>query len=170
MNRLHKAYQSGKLQPCLLSYYLWSTTALREHLRDGLQDEDYKPPQLRLFTRLAKFPHHIDLSNDRGFARFAQFYPHMNYQHSPAFLNKRPQFYFEEMAIDTEIKKLRYTPEVVFARIQTMKILQGKLRYSDLSTCDYILSWACARANQMQPLVNPPNWEFYLSTLPQQHA
>ena len=56
---------------------------------------------------------------DRGFAGTARYYPNLNVQISPSFLQGRKQFKVGEVTGDYEICKRRYSCEVLFARVNS---------------------------------------------------
>ena len=73
--------------------------------------------------------------SDRGFAGGAILYPNINGHLTPAFVGGRPQFEVEEVHSDKDLKKLRYTSEVFFARVTNTTILPySALQFSALQS------------------------------------
>ena len=67
--------------------------------------------------RLQKIPRGHAILADRGFYGTSHYHPNYNAQLTPSFLAGRDRFTAEEVQADYEICKLRYTCEVVFARV-----------------------------------------------------
>jgi hypothetical protein len=159
---LHKLFENKELPPCMLSYNLKKTVEARRKLREGL--ENPTPPgsvQYRLPVRLARFAPNTALLTDRGYTKFAHLYPNLNAHITPTFLEGRAQFDYEDMQRDVPIKKLRYTSEVVFSRMQQTKLLQGTIKFNDYVVFDSVISYAAGLSNLTMPLREPRDWKNY---------
>ena len=89
---------------------------------------------------------------DRGFAGTARYYPNVNVQITPSFLQGRKQFDAGEVTGDYEICKRRYSCEVVFARVTAETSLVDVVHHEFFSIVTYCADWAHAHANLYQPL------------------
>ena len=102
--------------------------------------------------RLLKCPSGWDMLVDRGFAGTATYYPNLNQQRSPSFLDGRVAFSADEVKADYEICKLRYTCEVAFARVTNEAALRDVIPYDYFPHLDYMNHWAHGAANLLKPL------------------
>jgi len=102
--------------------------------------------------RLEKCPYGMTMLSDRGFAGTARLYPNFNAQLTPKFLMKRLQFSAAEVSDDRRICKLRYTCEVIFARVVEEAGLRDVINYNFWSILDAMNDWAHAGANLHAPL------------------
>ena len=89
---------------------------------------------------------------DRGFAGTARYYPNVNVQITPSFLQERKQFEAGEVTGDYEICKRRYSCEVVFARVTVETSLVDVVSKEFFPIAQYCADWAHAHANLYQPL------------------
>ena len=151
-NRLHAMYESGQLKKCHFSFYLHFMADTRAKLLEGLLGNDPIGERLRLPTRLLKIPPDALVLSDRGFAEDAILYPNINGHLTPAFVGGRPQFEVEEVHGDKDLKKLRYTSEVFFARVTNTTILKDSVPYNRLHLLEDALNWANGAANLYKPL------------------
>jgi len=103
--------------------------------------------------RFKNFPAGWDMLADRGFAGTERSYPNMNRQRTPNFLKKRKQFAEGEVMIDMVLCKLRYTCEVGFARVTSMKSLKDRISFWFFNDLDSINHWGHAMVNLMKPLI-----------------
>ena len=162
--RLHD--QSGNLRSCLLSEYLKITETLRNDMLHVLRGQPLKGlngeklstaekkkrlKELRLPTRLGKFPPGWAILADRGFANDATRYPNMNVQMTPSFLSGRNQFTLSELSSDMVKCKLRYKSETNFARVTDENLLTDVIPFSALPFVNDCISWGHAHANLCQP-------------------
>ena len=100
-----------------------------------------------------KLPAGWSLLADRGFWKTARFYPKCNPQLTPKFLKRRLQFTEEEVCIDMVLCKLRYTCEVGFARVTTIKGLRDRIAFPFFVDVDAMNHWGHAMVNLMKPLI-----------------
>jgi len=103
--------------------------------------------------RLAKIPVGWSCLADRGFAGTARYYPHCIQQLTPKFKAGRLQFSVSEIKVDMDICKLRYTCEVAFARVTTIKGLKDRIPYWFFNDMDDMNHWGHAQVNLMRPLI-----------------
>jgi len=103
--------------------------------------------------RLAKIPPVWMCLADRGFAGTARYYPNVNQQLTPKFKAGRRQFTVSEVKVDMDICKLRYTCEVAFSRVTTIKALRDRIGYWYFNDLDDMNHWGHARVNLMKPLI-----------------
>jgi len=173
--RLHEAYSSGALRPCLLSYYLDFFAADRrrilQHLGSPLMDGamDGAPPAAgelpRLWPRLAKYPKGSELSGDKGFYRDSGALPNQNTIHTPIRLEGRDRYSRGEIQHGRRCKKNRYTSETVFSRVTDVSILLDTVPRERMRHLNDACNWAHGRANIQQPLLKPLNWDEYIASL-----
>ena len=97
--------------------------------------------------RLKKCPPNWSMLSDRGFARTAHYYPNVNAQLTPSFLEGRDRFTAQEVQSDYETCKLRYTCEVAFSRVTSEACLRDVIPYDFFSSLNAICHWAHAHAN-----------------------
>ena len=103
--------------------------------------------------RLSKIPKgHVVLA-DRGFYGTSHYYPNYNAQLTPSFLAGRDRFSSEEVKADYEICKLRYTCEVVFARVTRESALKDVVPYHFFRHMEDMNHWAHAQSNFCKPLL-----------------
>ena len=176
--RLHLAYSSGHLRPCLLSYYLdFFTTDRRRilhhlgsplhYLGSPLADGALPPAGdlPRLWPRLAKFPKGSELSGDKGFYRDSGALPNQNTIHTPIRLDGRDQYSRGEIVHGRRCKKNRYTSETVFSRVTDVSILCDTVPREHMRHLSDACNWGHGRANIQQPLLKPLNWDAYIASL-----
>ena len=104
--------------------------------------------------RLAKIPAGWLCLSDRGFAGTARYYPHCIQQLTPKFKAGRRQFSESEIKTDMDICKLRYTCEVAFSRVTTVKALKDRIPYWYFNDLDSMNHWGHAKVNLMRPLIS----------------
>ena len=155
---LHKAYSSGVLRKCLLSYYLDFMHGIKADMLSHLNGEagDKAPPLLMM--RLAKIPPGFTVLADRGFYFDAPSYPNVNAQITPHFLTSREQFESDEVSRDLITCRLRWSSEAIFSRVTDHEVLTDVVPYSHLSILTSAIHWGHARANLMQPFNSPVNY------------
>ena len=163
-NRFRLAVRSGKLSyKSLLSHRLFKLEPTDLELLKGLEN-DLGEEQFRLPTRLLKLYPGLAMLVDRGYRKHAVFYPFFNRHIYPSFLDGRKQFEWADMCRDIDIKRLRYTSEVVFARTVCCRLLSSKIKVEDFPILDDAMSWSYGMANLYKPLRLPGDWEAYLNT------
>lgn len=128
---------------------------LIKHLLGG-QDEGEIAPLIP--TRLAKFPASMVILGDKAFAYDMIKYPNANKQLTPNFIAKRSHYSNKDHEEDKKICELRYTVEIVFARVKALKILDGVIPYRKFANLHHCLRWAYGRANLYYPLQVPTNF------------
>jgi len=99
-----------------------------------------------------KLPIGMVILGDKGFECTTAAYPNYNVTHHPAFLTN-DQFNITQMGLNTQISQVRYTSEVVYARVTNRKSLYGYLERHRFSYFDELNAWAHGRANLYQPLL-----------------
>jgi hypothetical protein len=162
--RIYQAQKDGRLDSVnLIGYYLDRMTETRNKLIEGLEiggEDQYVLP-----IALSKFPRCTCVLCDRGGKKQAQGWPWFNVHIFPAFIDGRDRFDYSEMLRDVDIKRLRYTPETVFARAQASSLLlQGRISKGDFNIFDDAVCWAYAMANFCKPLRQPGDWVEYLAS------
>jgi hypothetical protein len=103
-------------------------------------------------THLKKVPAGRPMLSDRGFAGTSRYYPNLNVQITPRFLNGRKQFSPEKVSEDRRICQLRYTWEVCFSRVTNEHALKDVIRYQFFKHLDSINHWGHANINLLAPL------------------
>ena len=171
--KLDRLYASGRLRPCLLSYYLdfFRPNRMRilQHLGSKLLQGDdltITQPLPELWPRLAKFPPGSDLSGDKGFCKDSGHLPHQNLIHTPIRLDGRVQYSRMEIKHGRRNKKNRYTSETFFSRVTDVAILTDRVPREHMRHLEHAWNWAHGRANIQQPLLYPLNWSAYINRLP----
>ena len=120
------------------------------------------PDQYRLPIRLCKALPGTAMLNDRGYAKFAVYFPHLNRMMSPAFVHGRAKFHAAEMEMDSYLKRYRYTSETVLSRAQNCRMLRGIINFQDFPIFQDALCWGYMIANLYKPLRLPGDWSTYL--------
>ena len=160
-DRFHRAFKEGRLNPNNLSgYWLWTTVSLRANLRESLLNPN-RFPEFKAPTRLCKFKSNEAGMFDRGYVKISGLLPYANLVITPTPLRGREQFEAKEVLQDVNIKRIRYTQEVVNARIKT-GLLGSKIQYGDLANFQHVLDFSMFRANLYGPLRQPGDWDGYL--------
>jgi len=152
-----------RLLPCtsLLAHRLLKLEPTDKKLLNGLEVGG-SHDQFRLPTRLSKFPLGTALLTDRGYRKHSIYYEYFNRHVCPSFLDGRAQFEYEDMETDIDIKRLRYTPEVCFARVVCCRFFRSKIAVEDFPVVDDAICWAYAMANLYKPLRKPGDWDDYI--------
>ena len=151
---LTRASRSNKVEHSACRCISWSTPGglMFEHT-DLFLARKSETGLVQLWgPRLSKCPPGWDMLVDRGFAGTALFYPNLNAQRSPSFLDGRTNFSEAEVKADYEICRLRYVCEVAFARVTNETCLQDVIPACYFSSIDAINHWAHASANLFKPL------------------
>jgi hypothetical protein len=170
--RLHQMYSNGRIGPCHFSYYLHEFKVQRQTMLNQLLAVEIGVTQLP--TRLAKIPLGSKVLSDRGFAEDAPLYPNFNQHITPAFLSGRLQFDAEDVLGgheasgrpgDKDVKELRYTSEVFFARVTATTILKDSVPFRRLNIIDDAVKWALGSANLCAPLRPSEYYDAYVTTL-----
>ena len=102
--------------------------------------------------RLKQCPSGWSMLVDRGFAGTARYYPNLNVQITPTFLQGRKQFQVGEVTGDYEVCKRRYSCEVVFTRVTTETSLTDVIPQEFFPILNSFSDWAHAHANLHKPL------------------
>ena len=103
--------------------------------------------------RLSKIPPGHEVLADRGFDTCARHYPNYNFHRCPTRLAGRKQFKEPEVKSDYQICRLRYTCEVVFARVKSEKGLKVVIPQHFFGEVQHFWDWACAGSNLCKPLM-----------------
>jgi hypothetical protein len=156
-DRLDVLYRTGKIALCHFSFYLAETRMLRAKLLSELLGEVNSVSQLPM--RLLKVPAGTTVLADRGFAEDAILYPNLNSHITPAFLKGQTQFELDQVMSDKCIKELRYTSEVLYARVTCTKLLKDSVSFNRLHMLDPALRWGLGSANLCSPL--RPSQEYW---------
>ena len=158
LQRIHDAAENQLIPPSMITYHLKKYNELRSKLLEGLRTGG--DDQFRTETGLSKL-HGAGLV-DRGYKGFGIFYPNLNAHIYPSYLEGRKHFSYNDMKRDVTVKKLRYTSEVIFSRVQTTRFLHGTITHNKMPLMDYAVSWAFGRANMFAPLRKPHDWDDYV--------
>ena len=97
-----------------------------------------------VWQRLAKIPGSISLLNDKGFAGTERYYPNLNRMKTPPVMRARKvkQYHQSELKPKADLCRLRYTCEVVFARVTEQDLFKDKIPYYNLKSLTYGIEWA----------------------------
>jgi len=150
-----RASHSNKVEHTAGRCMSWSTAAglMFEHTDMYLGRVSEKKLVELWGPRLKKCPAGWTMLVDRGFAGTATYYPNMNDQLSPSFLDGRDNFTEAEVKRDYQTCRLRHTCEVAFSRATQEASLQDTIPCAFFSCIDSINHWAHAHANLYQPLM-----------------
>ncbi len=158
---LHERFSSGKIQKCLLSYYLLHTREqrlvlihqYRKALRDGKTKKDVKWTAVRLEKLIAGY----DGLGDRGFAGTSTSYPYCNDMKTPEFLDGRLQYTFGETVGTRDLCQGRYGSEAYNKRTNDYNFIRDKIPRDNFKHAEAVLKWAMFGANMCQPFLMPHN-------------
>lgn len=166
-DRFSKAFREGQLDPQnLYAYWLWTSASNRYKLLNSLTCRNpvlKRSPEFRMPTRLCKFKSNETGMFDRGYYKIRGLLPYANPVITPTFMRGREQFEAEEVYGDVDIKRIRYTQEVVNSRIKT-GLLSSQIQYGDLANFQYVLDFAIFKSNLYGPLRIPGDWDEYLQS------
>ena len=98
-------------------------------------------------------------SEDRGFAFTTPYYCNFNRSIVPAFLGGRHQFVKKEVYSSALYSADRYSCESVFSRVAKSPSLGERIPARFFSYTNAAWLTAHARANTMQPIAKPANWD-----------
>tara|TARA_B100000513_G_scaffold11683_1_gene4869 strand:+ start:984 stop:3107 length:2124 start_codon:yes stop_codon:yes gene_type:complete len=161
---LHEAFMRGDLPLSMLSYYLHCFEKWRLDLLNAINEGSFVVLTNFCPTRLSKFPVGWVVLADRGFAYDALKYPNFNIHVTPAFVNKRSQFTYEELQKDLKVCQLRYTSETHFSRCTEVKMLQDIVPWDFFSILQPSNDFCNGRSNLLHlPLQAPENWDEYVA-------
>ena len=165
---LHKKFHSGKLQKCLLSYYLLHTREQRlvliEQCRKALGEEKSKEDMKWTAVRLEKLPVSYDGLGDRGFAGTSTSYPNCNDMKTPEFLDGREQYTFGETVGTRDLCQSRYGSEAYNKRTNDYNFIRDKIPRTNFKHAQDVLKWAMFRANMCRPFLMPHSAGTYFPT------
>ena len=102
---------------------------------------------------MRKIPPGHEVLADRGFDTCARHYPNYNFHRCPTRLAGRKQFIESEVKSDYQICRLRYTCEVVFARVKSERGLKDVIPKHFSGEFQHAWDWACAGINLCKPLM-----------------
>ena len=159
-------HKQGRLELCLLSYYIDKNRELIKAMKDYLTGQQNNP--VRLGTLFSKFAVGTDVLADRGFVFITLSLPHANKCVTPAMRNGRAQFTYGELTKDMKTCMLRYGIEVSYSRVATEESLSGEIRYALFKYLPHLVDWAHANTNLHQPLQNPTDWYEYIDKITQE--
>ena len=161
--RLHYLYEKKQIKKCLLSAYIYISRQYRmdilSYMGSPMADtwsREQRPLPI-VWQRLAKIPGSISLLNDKGFAGTERYYPNLNRIKTPPVMRARKvkQYHQSELKPKADLCRLRYTCEVVFARVTEQDLLKDKIPYCNLKSLTYGIEWAHAHSNLHRPLKPP---------------
>jgi hypothetical protein len=102
---------------------------------------------------------------DKGFVGTSRMYPNMNEVSTPIRPTGRKEsgghYHSAEVKGNRGKCKLRYTCEVVFARVTLEEILRDVIPYQHLSVLPHAHAWAHGYVNLLAPLRPPGNSDYF---------
>jgi len=155
--RVAQAYEEHKIGKSLIAYYCVKNKAFLELCATALSGGVADVPALK--QALGKFPAGWSILGDRGFFNHETLYPNWNLHLTPHFLEGRTQFTKEEVSADAVTCKLRYGAEVVYSRLVQTNFVRPIVPYGHFNLFQHALHWAQGKANMMQPIQAPTDYE-----------
>jgi hypothetical protein len=170
--RLHLAFEKGDLSRCILSFYLDHYTKKRRkllhHMGSHMSEDDWDDPLTPmppLPIGLTMIPKGWKVLADKGFVGTSRMYPNMNEVSTPIRPTGRKEsggrYHSAEVKGNRGKCKLRYTCEVVFARVTLEEILRDVIPYQHLSVLPHAHAWAHGYVNLLAPLRPPGNSNYF---------
>lgn len=89
------------------------------------------------------------------------FYPYINAQITPFFLNGRSQFFDDEISADRTKCRLRYGSEAFFTRVTNQTSLKDRIARGFFRHLHQINDWAHGAANFCQPFYIPGRDDYF---------
>eukprot|EP00956_Cyclotella_meneghiniana_P026545 scaffold57673_cov45-Cyclotella_meneghiniana.AAC.2 len=158
---MHRSFESGMNEKCLLSHYLFHTRAQRvvltAQLKHAIEVNDTKDSLNWVPVRLEKLPPGYDGLGDRGFEGTSTSYPHCNPMKTPCFLEGRDQYTHAETVGTRDLCQGRYGSEAYNKRTNDHVYLQDKVPRCRFEFFENALKWSLFKANMCQPFLMPRN-------------
>ena len=162
--RLHVLYEAGKLQKCILSYFLLETESdrlkLLRWMGSNLAGNIPMPNREdinEIALRLAKIPERYGVGADKGFTGIEKFMPNCNDADTPPGVvnSKKERISKGQIEAEIPITTVRGGSETVFKRIVNEDALREKIPYRLIQWLPHVHALAHGEANLFKPLRYP---------------